>query len=211
MNIELERYIDEHCSPEDEVLAALDRETNLSVLQPRMLSGNRQGQLLTMFMQMIQPKVALEIGTFTGYSAICLAKGMPESSILHTIEINDELESIAAEFIAKASLEHKIKQHIGDALDIIPTIEDTIDFVFMDGNKRHYCDYYEALFDKVAVGGYILADNILWDGKVVQEVEKKDTQTQGIIDFNNRVASDTRVTQVILPMRDGLSLIRKNK
>ncbi|MFV0521229.1 MAG: O-methyltransferase [Mangrovibacterium sp.] len=211
MNIDLERYVEEHCSPEDELLSELDRETNLRVLQPRMLSGNMQGQLLTMLMQMIQPKVAIEIGTFTGYSAICLAKGMPEDSLLHTIEINDELETIATEFIVKAKLNNKIKQHVGDALNIIPTLDAPIDFVFMDGNKRHYCEYYEAVFDKLNVGGYILADNILWDGKVVREVDRKDKQTQGIIEFNTKVAADERVNQIILPIRDGLSLIRKNK
>ncbi|MFV0553587.1 MAG: O-methyltransferase [Mangrovibacterium sp.] len=206
----LEKYIESHCTPEDAVLTELDRETHLRVLQPRMLSGNVQGQLLTMLMQMIQPRVAIEIGTFTGYSAICLAKGMPEHSLLHTIEINDELEMIAAEFFAKAGLQQKIKQHIGDALEIIPTIEGEIDFVFMDGNKRHYCEYYDAVFPKLSAGGYILADNILWDGKVVQEVARKDTQTQGILAFNDLVAADERVSQVILPIRDGLSLIRKN-
>ncbi|MFV0366539.1 MAG: O-methyltransferase [Mangrovibacterium sp.] len=210
MNIELERYIEAHCSPEDAVLAELDRETHLRVLQPRMLSGNMQGQLLTMLMQMIQPRVAVEIGTFTGYSAICLAKGMPENSVLHTIEINDELESIAGEFIAKAGFSGRIKQHIGDALDIMPSLEGEIDFVFMDGNKRHYCAYYDMIFPKLSKGGYILADNILWDGKVVQEVERKDMQTKGILEFNAMVAADERVSQVILPIRDGLSLIRKN-
>ncbi|MFV0290422.1 MAG: O-methyltransferase [Mangrovibacterium sp.] len=211
MNIELERYINAKCSPEEDLLSELDRETNLRVLQPRMLSGNMQGQLLTMLMQMIQPKVAIEIGTFTGYSAICLAKGMPENSILHTIEINDELESIASEFFNKGRLSHKIKQHVGDALNIIPTIEGQVDFVFIDGNKRHYCEYYEAVFSKLAVGGFILADNILWDGKVVQDVERKDLQTKGILEFNDKVLADDRVSQVILPIRDGLSLIRKNK
>ncbi|MFV0507294.1 MAG: O-methyltransferase [Bacteroidales bacterium] len=211
MNSDLERYIEAHCSPEDALLTELDRETHLRVIHARMLSGNEQGQLLTMLMQMIRPKIAVEIGTFTGYSAICLAKGMSEDALLHTIEINDELESIAASFFAKANLTRQIKAYIGDALEVIPQIEGMIDFVFIDGNKRHYCAYYNAVFPKLSVGAFMLADNILWDGKVVQEIDPKDQQTQGIIEFNQMVAADERVSQVILPIRDGLSLIRKNK
>ncbi len=211
MNIELERYINEHCSREDAILKELERETHLRVLQARMLSGNLQGQLLKMLMQMIRPQCTLEIGTFTGYSAICMAQGMSDDSVLHTIEINDELEPIAKEFFEKAQLHHRIAQHIGDALHIIPSIEDKFDFVFIDGNKRHYCEYYDAVFSKLNLGGYILADNILWDGKVVGNISEKDSQTQGIVKFNQKVANDARVSQVVLPIRDGLMLIRKNK
>ena len=208
-NFELDKYILEHSTPEDPVLYELDRETNISILRPRMLSGHIQGMLLTMLSQMIRPKRILEIGTFTGYSAICLAKGLCEDGKLHTIEVNDELEWIATKYIEKAGLQQQIEQHIGDACEIIPTLEETFDFVFLDGNKREYCRYYDLVFDKVRPGGYLLADNILWDGKVVEEVDPRDEQTIGILEFNDKVKNDPRVTQVILPLRDGLMLIRK--
>ncbi|PTN08735.1 O-methyltransferase [Mangrovibacterium marinum] len=208
-NFELEKYIDDHSSPEDEVLYELNRETNISILRPRMLSGHIQGLLLEMLTTMIRPKRILEIGTFTGYSALCMAKGLSDDGILHTIELNDELEWIAQKYFAKAGLQDQIKQHIGDACQIIPTLNETFDFIFLDGNKREYCRYYELVFDKLRPGGYILADNILWDGKVVQEVDQRDSQTIGILEFNEMVKNDQRVRQVILPLRDGLSLIRK--
>lgn len=208
-NYELDKYILEHSSPEDPVLYELDRETNISILRPRMLSGHIQGMLLTMLSQMIQPKRILEIGTFTGYSAICLAKGLTNDGILHTIEVNDELEWIATKYIEKAGMRDKITQHIGDACEIIPTLDETFDFVFLDGNKREYSRYYDLIFDKVRPGGYILADNILWDGKVVEALDPRDEQTIGILEFNTKVKDDPRVTQVVLPLRDGLLLIRK--
>ncbi|WP_163709359.1 O-methyltransferase [Mangrovibacterium lignilyticum] len=209
-NYELDKYILEHSSPEDPVLYELDRETNISILRPRMLSGHIQGMLLTMLSHMIQPKRILEIGTFTGYSAICLAKGLSEDGKLHTIELNDELEWIASKYIEKAGLHNQIVQHIGDACEIIPTLAETFDFVFLDGNKREYSRYYDLVFDQVSPGGYILADNILWDGKVVEKVDPRDEQTIGILEFNQKVKDDARVSQVILPLRDGLMLIRKN-
>ncbi|RKD91594.1 O-methyltransferase [Mangrovibacterium diazotrophicum] len=208
-NFELDKYILEHSTPEDPVLYELDRETNISILRPRMLSGHIQGMLLTMLSQMIRPKRILEIGTFTGYSAICLAKGLVEDGKLHTIEVNDELEWIATKYIEKAGMQQKIQQHIGDACEIIPSLDETFDFVFLDGNKREYSRYYDLVFDKVRPGGYLLADNILWDGKVVEEVDPRDEQTIGILAFNDKVKNDPRVTQVILPLRDGLMLIRK--
>lgn len=208
-NFELDKYILEHSTPEDPVLYELDRETNISILRPRMLSGHIQGMLLTMLSQMIRPKRILEIGTFTGYSAICLAKGLVEDGKLHTIEVNDELEWIATKYIEKAGMQPKIEQHIGDACEIIPTLDETFDFIFLDGNKREYSRYYDLVFDKVRPGGYLLADNILWDGKVVEEVDPRDEQTIGILAFNDKVKNDPRVTQVILPLRDGLMLIRK--
>lgn len=208
-NFELEKYIVDFSTPEDPTLYELNRETNISILRPRMLSGHIQGLLLEMLSTMIRPQRILEIGTFTGYSALCLAKGLAEEGILHTIEVNDELEWIATKYFEKAGIQHKIKQHIGDACEIIPTLDETFDFVFLDGNKREYCRYYDLVFDKLRSGGYILADNILWDGKVVQEVDQRDGQTIGILEFNHRVKDDERVRQVILPLRDGLSLIRK--
>ncbi|WP_372776147.1 O-methyltransferase [Mangrovibacterium sp.] len=208
-NYELDKYILEHSSPEDPVLYELDRETNISILRPRMLSGHIQGMLLTMLAQMLQPTRILEIGTFTGYSAICLAKGLQNDGKLHTIEVNDELEWIATKYIEKAGMRDKIAQHIGNACEIIPMLDETFDFVFLDGNKREYSQYYELVFDKVRPGGYILADNILWDGKVVEALDPRDEQTIGILDFNKKVKNDHRVKQVILPLRDGLMLIRK--
>jgi caffeoyl-CoA O-methyltransferase len=208
-NFELEKYIGDFSTPEDPVLYELNRETNISILRPRMLSGHIQGLLLEMLSTMIRPKRILEIGTFTGYSALCLAKGLTENGLLHTIEVNDELEWIAAKYFEKAGMQDKIKQHIGDACEIIPALDETFDFIFLDGNKREYCRYYDLVFDKLRPGGYLLADNILWDGKVVQEVDHRDAQTIGILEFNQRVKDDTRVRQVILPLRDGLSLIRK--
>ena len=209
-NFELDKYILEHCSPEDPVLYELNRETNVRILRARMLSGHLQGMLLTMLSRMIQAKRILEIGTFTGYSAICLAKGLSNDGKLHTIEVNDELEGIACKYIEKAGLREQIIQHIGDACKIIPSLNETFDFVFLDGNKREYSRYYDLVFDQVRPGGYLLADNILWDGKVVGEIDPRDEQTTGILEFNQKVKDDPRVTQVILPLRDGLMLIRKN-
>ena len=206
---DLEKYIVAHTGEEDAVLQELSRETHLRVLRPRMLSGHLQGQMLTMFSQMVSPKRILEIGTFTGYSAICLAKGLPEDGKLHTIEINDELEAIAQKYFVKAGLEDKIVQHIGDARTIIPKLDETFDLVFIDADKREYCSYFDLVFDKVKSGGIIIADNILWNGKVVEPVDPADEQTIGILKFNQKIKNDPRVNQLILPFRDGLMLIRK--
>ena len=206
---DLEKYIVAHTGEEDAVLQELSRETHLRVLRPRMLSGHLQGQMLTMFSQMVSPKRILEIGTFTGYSAICLAKGLPEDGKLHTIEINDELEAIAQKYFVKAGLEDKIVQHIGDAHTIIPKLDEIFDLVFIDADKREYCSYFDLVFDKVKSGGIIIADNILWNGKVVEPVDPADEQTIGILKFNQKIKNDPRVNQLILPFRDGLMLIRK--
>jgi len=209
INFELEKYITTHSSDEDPVLYELNRETHTCILRPRMLSGHIQGLFLEMLSSMIKPRRILEIGTFTGYSAICLAKGMCNEGILHTIEVNDELEWIANKYIEKANMKGKIIQHIGDACEIIPKLAEKFDFVFLDGNKREYSRYYDLVIDKLQPGGYILADNILWDGKVVQTLDPKDEQTIGILEFNKKIKEDERVKQVILPLRDGLSLIKK--
>ena len=206
---ELEKYILSHIDEEDAVLQALTRETYLQVLRPRMLSGRLQGKMLEMFSRMVQPKRILEIGTFTGYSAICLAKGLPEGGKLHTIEINDELENMAQKYFIKAGLGNKIIQHIGDAKIIIPSLKETFDLVFIDGNKRDYSTYFDLVFEKVNSGGMMIADNILWSGKVAEAIEPSDEQTLGILNFNKKIKDDPRVSQVILPVRDGLMLIRK--
>ena len=210
-NRELEKYILAHTEKEDDILTELERETFLHVLNPRMVSGHLQGKILEMLSRMIAPECILEIGTFTGYSAICLSKGLGRGGTLHSIEIDDELESIAKKYIDKAGLSETVTLHTGDALQIIPGLRDTFDLVFIDGNKRQYCEYFDLVFDKVKPGGYIFADNILWNGKVVEEVSSKDGQTTSILRFNEKIKNDNRVSQVILPLRDGLMLIRKKQ
>ena len=206
---ELEKYILNHIDEEDEVLRELDRETHLKVLGSRMISGHLQGQVLIMLSKMIQPESILEIGTFTGYSAICLAKGLRPGGKLITIEIDDELENLASRFIKKAGLQNTIEQLIGPALEIIPGLTAQFDLVFIDAHKPEYVGYYEAIFDKVSPGGYIIADNTLWNGKVLEKPAADDLQTQGIIAFNSLIKNDNRVEKVILPIRDGMTLIRK--
>lgn len=205
----LDQYILNHITPEDDFLRELDRETNLKVLRSRMLSGHLQGQILRMISCMIKPKTVLEIGTFTGYSAICLAKGLAEGGKLHTIELDDELEYISKKYIQKSGMSDRIQQHIGDARQIIPEIDESFDLVFIDADKREYCDYYKLVFDRIPVGGFLLADNILWDGKVVDPEAADEEQTRGILDFNDLVQNDSRVSNVILPVRDGIMLIQK--
>ncbi|HZL08710.1 MAG TPA: O-methyltransferase [Prolixibacteraceae bacterium] len=205
----LNQYISDHISPEEDFLYELDRETNLKVLGSRMLSGHLQGQILSMISCMIKPQCILEIGTFTGYSALCLAKGLAEGGQLHTIEIDDELETIAQKYFLKSGLSDRIFQHIGDARQVIPTMNLSFDLVFMDANKRDYCDYYHLIFDQIPVGGFLIADNILWNGKVVDPECSNDEQTQGILAFNDLVQNDPRVKNVILPVRDGIMLVQK--
>lgn len=206
---DIEKYILEHIEPEDPVLQELDRITHLKVLGARMLSGHLQGQALTMFSKMIQPERILEIGTFTGYSAICLAKGLTETGKLLTIELDDELEDMAKKFFNKAGLQNKIIQLIGPALEIIPSLSEKFDLVFLDADKREYVDYYNLVFDKVRSGGYIIADNTLWSGKVLDTPMPADEQTIGIANFNEMIKNDFRVEKVILPLRDGITIIRK--
>lgn len=205
----LDQYILNHISPEEDFLYELDRETHLKVLRSRMLSGHLQGQILSMISCMIQPKCILEIGTFTGYSALCLAKGLAEGGQLHTIEIDDELESIAQKYFVKSGLADCIFQHIGDAREIIPSIGLKFDLVFIDADKREYSEYYNLVFDHVRVGGFILADNILWDGKVVDPDAASEEQTRGILEFNDLIQNDSRVRNVILPVRDGIMVAQK--
>lgn len=208
-SVKLNQYIINHTSPEDDYLLDLDRETHLKVLRSRMLSGHLQGQILRMISCMIKPHCILEIGTFTGYSALCLSKGLAEGGKLHTIEIDDELESFAKKYFLKSGMADRIVQHIGDARKIIPTISQQFDLVFIDADKREYCDYYKLVFNQIPVGGFILADNVLWDGKVIDPEAAGEEQTRGILEFNDLIQNDSRVQNVILPVRDGIMLVQK--
>jgi len=205
----LDQYILNHITPEDDYLRELDRETNQKLLRSRMLSGHWQGEILSMISCMVKPRCILEIGTFTGYSALCLAKGLVEGGQLHTIEIDDELEAFAQKYFLKSGMSDQIIQHIGDARQIIPTIKQSFDLVFIDADKREYCDYYRLVFDQIPVGGFLLADNILWSGKVIDPNSANEEQTRGILDFNNLIQNDPRVKNVILPVRDGIMLVQK--
>jgi len=194
---------------EPEYLAKVNRATHVKVINPRMCSGHLQGRVLSMLCHMIQPKCILELGTFTGYSALCMAEALPNDGILHTIECDDELEDFIRQNFDGSEHGHKIKLHIGEALQVINSLEETFDLVFIDADKREYMSYYEAVLPKLKVGGFIFADNTLWDGKVLEAVDANDKQTIEIIHFNDFVAKDKRVEKVILPLRDGLTLIRK--
>jgi len=207
--MDFEKYISEHSQTEDSVLKELFRETNLKILMPRMLSGPIQGKLLEFFSKMICPKNILEIGTYTGYSAICMAKGLAEDGILDSIEINDELEPIIRRYFAKAGVQEKIRLHFGDALEIVPHLNKMYSLVFIDADKRKYIEYYQSVFDKVLPGGFIIADNVLWNGKVLEYPMPIDEYTKGIDNFNKLVQNDTRVENLLLPLRDGLMIIRK--
>jgi len=202
-------YIETHSTQEDPILAALNRFTHLKVVHPRMLSGQVQGKFLEFISRMIQPAYILEIGTYTGYSAICLARGLKPGGKLITIEINDELSSVSGKFFEEAGLSDKISLINGDALAIIPKMEPGFDLVFIDGEKEQYSAYFELIFPKLRTGGFILADNTLWDGKVAFEKEFNDTASVALRDFNKSVQDNPKVENLILPLRDGLSIIRK--
>ena len=206
----LDQYIENMSSSEDALLHELERETYLRVLNARMISGHVQGKLLEMIVRMIRPQRVLEIGTFTGYSALSMAAGLPEGGVIDTCEVDDELEMFILDFFERSQYAERLNLHIGSALDTMQTLNQVYDLVFIDGDKREYTAYYEMLFEHNLVhsNSFILADNILWYGKVVEPVAKGDKQTQGIIDFNNAVAADPRVENVILPIRDGINLIR---
>ena len=205
----IDQYISAHTQAENELLQKLNRETHAKVLLPRMLSGHVQGKILEMISKMINPNYILEIGTYTGYSALCLATGLTEKGKLHTIEINDELETFARSFFEKSEFANKIDFRIGDALEIIPNLKNNIDLVFIDADKRNYLAYYEAVISKVKKGGFILADNVLWGNKVIEKIKDNDLYTKGIIEFNKFVHKDKRVENVILPIRDGIMILRK--
>jgi caffeoyl-CoA O-methyltransferase len=205
----LDTYVCAHSENESELLNELNRQTNLTVLQPRMLSGHFQGRVLSMLSHMIKPNRILEIGTYTGYSALCLAEGLTENGKLITIDINEELEDITIEYIQKAKLENVIEYMIGNAMEIIPTLSEEFDIVFIDADKSNYCNYYKLVFDKVKKGGYIIADNVLWSGKVLEDYDSLDADTKVIVDYNKMIHDDSRVQEVLLPIRDGLMIARK--
>jgi predicted O-methyltransferase YrrM len=208
-NRQIKDYILAHSSPEPEVLQKLFRETWVKIYAPQMISGHEQGSLLRMISQMINPRHILEIGTFTGYSAICLAAGLQEGGLLHTIELSSELKEIATRYFLEAGLSDKIIQHFGDARQIIPTLDIKFDLVFIDAGKEHYIEFYELAIEKLRSGGFILADNALWYGKVADSSVAGDKDTDAIRNFNQHVQNDSRVENLILPVRDGLMLIRK--
>lgn len=212
MTENLEAYIEAHISPEPERLAALRREINLRCLYPRMCSGHAQGRLLTLLTAMAAPRRALEIGTYAGYSALCIAEGLPEGSTLDTVEIDDEMEPRLRRLFASSPLGSKITLHIADSESFLPTLPpESFDLVFMDADKRRYLETFRAVLPLVTPGGFILADNTLWDGKVADPAARPDPQTEGIRRFNDAVAADPSLLTVILPLRDGLTLIQKKK
>lgn len=210
MDKKLEQYIEDFSTPEDPILEDLYRQTHIRFLNPNMVSGHLQGKLLEFISRMIQPASILEIGTFTGYSAICLAKGLKPGGKLITIEINDELTHFAHSYFQKAGLADRITQYTGKAQEIILDLDNTFDLVFIDAEKTEYIEYYMLIIDKVRPGGFILVDNVLWGGKVVEQ-ETSDKQLMGILDFNTMIRHLTNIEEVIIPIRDGLMLIRKKE
>lgn len=205
----IEAYILQHMDEESDYLKALYRQAHLKLINPRMTSGHLQGRLLKMLVQLARPQRVLEIGTFAGYSALCMAEGLGEGALLHTYEIDDELEDFTRPWIAGSPYGDKVRFHIGNALEEVPLLGEVFDFVFMDGDKRQYMEYYEMILQHTSSGALILADNTLWDGHVVDKDYLNDRQTKAINEFNAFVATDKRVEKLILPLRDGLTMIRK--
>ena len=209
-NPSVEEYISKHSSEESPLLQKINRETYAEVLMPRMLSGHFQGRVLSMLSFMIRPKRILEIGTFTGYSALCLAEGLPEGGELITLDVNEELEDRVRGYISSAGMDNKIRYIIGNAVTLIPSIDGPFDLVFIDADKHNYLQYYQLVFDKVSSGGFIMVDNTLWNGKVTSaEIVMKDKDTRNLDEFNKHIALDSRVEKTILPIRDGITVIRK--
>ena len=204
---ELQNLLLNYCEPESELLQEIDRETNLKVLMPRMLSGHYQGRVLSMLSKMIAPKRILEVGTFTGYATLCLAEGLTEDGIIYTLDINAELEDMVRNHFKKSSLNPQINYIIGDANKTINDINEVFDLVFIDADKKNNGTYYDLIFDRVRPGGIIIVDNVLWSGKVLEA--KQDKDTKNITTFNDKIANDERVEKLILPVRDGLFIIRK--
>lgn len=202
-------YAEKYSEKEPIILQDLRRETWQKVLAPRMLSGHLQGRLIAMISKIIQPKIVLEIGTYTGYATLCLAEGLAENGMIHTIDNNEELIDIQKKYFKKAGLEKKITRHIGEALDILPKIACGYDLVFIDADKVNYSNYFDFVIDQVNIGGIVLSDNVLWGGKVLQKPNKNDKETNAIIAFNNKVKKDKRVETLLLPIRDGICLLRK--
>jgi len=205
---DIERYVEDNTQAEPELLSALNRETWQKIINPRMLSGHLQGRALSMFSKMIRPKYVLEIGTYTGYSALCLAEGLQEEGKLITIDINDELQSIQDKYFSLSPVGNKIERHFGNALDIIPTLNYDFDIVFMDADKENYLNYYNLLIDKLKSSSYIMVDNVLWSGKVTKPSNPKDIETQVMQELNLLMTKDERIENVLLPLRDGLMIAR---
>jgi predicted O-methyltransferase YrrM len=206
---ELDNYVVAHTQDEPKLLQQLNRETYQKILQPRMLSGHYQGRVLSMLSKLINPKNILEIGTYTGYSAICLAEGMQTNGELHTIDIDEELYDFQRKYFDKSKYGSQIYQHLGNALDIIPKLEMTFDLVFIDADKENYANYFNCVIDKLNSGGIILSDNVLWSGKVIEPLQKDDTSTPALIEYNTLLKNDARIETIMLPIRDGLTISRK--
>ncbi|MEO9806135.1 MAG: O-methyltransferase [Reichenbachiella sp.] len=205
---DIQDYSARHTTVAGKLLEKIDRETNLNVLRPRMLSGHVQGRILSMVSHMIRPKTILEIGTYTGYSALCMAEGLADKGKLFTIDINEELEPIVNRYFQESDYSDQLQYMIGDALDLIPTLNETFDLVFIDADKVNYYNYYQLVIDKMAQGGFIIADNILWSGKVISKPKPNDKDTKALIEFNQKVHEDPRVENVLMAVRDGLMILR---
>lgn len=205
---ELENYIANHSQNEPELLAKLNRETHQKILQPRMLSGHFQGRVLSMLSKLIGPMHVLEIGTYTGYATLCLCEGMQKNGLMDTIDINEELESIQKKYFDLSPWKNQIQQHIGDAIEIIPTLEKKYDLVFIDADKENYLNYFDMIVPKMNVGGIILSDNVLWSGKVLETPDPRDISTNILLEYNKKINQDPRVETVLLPIRDGLTVSR---
>ena len=206
---EIENYAINHTSQENDLLKELNRQTHIQILQPRMLSGHLQGKVLSMFSNMINPKRVLEIGTYTGYSALSIAEGLPVDGKIITIDLNQELEPFTRSYFEKSVYNSKIKFLVGNALEVIPTLNETWDLVFIDADKENYSTYFDLVINQVRKGGFIIVDNVLWSGKVLHKVAPNDMETKGIIAFNSKVHEDYRVENLLLPVRDGLMILRK--
>ena len=206
---EIENYALNHTSQENDLLKELNRQTHIQILQPRMLSGHLQGKVLSMFSNMINPKRVLEIGTYTGYSALSIAEGLAVDGEIITIDLNQELEPFTRSYFEKSDYNSKIKYLVGNALEVIPTLNETWDLVFIDADKENYSTYFDLVINQVRKGGFIIVDNVLWSGKVLHEVAPNDMETKGIIAFNSKVHEDYRVENLLLPVRDGLMILRK--
>jgi caffeoyl-coA O-methyltransferase len=205
---ELENYAAQHTEDEPLLLQELNKRTHLNVLQPRMISGHFQGRFLSLLSKMVQPRTILEIGTYTGYATLCLAEGLHPEGVLHTIDIKEELTDLQREFFDRSGYGSQIVQHLGKAADIIPSLDTTFDLVFIDADKQNYAHYFDLVIEKMNRGGIILSDNVLWSGKVVEEVKHNDKHTQALMAYNQKIKDDPRVETVLLPIRDGITLSR---
>ena len=205
----IEQYTLQYCEPESELLYELNRQTHLQILQPRMLSGHLQGRILSSYSKALSPNNVLEIGTYTGYSALCMAEGLKKDGTIHTIDINEELTSFTQSFLNKSKFNNQIKLHVGNALDFIPTLKLEWDLVFIDADKENYSNYFDLVIDRVRSGGWIIADNVLWSGKVLKPTDRNDHETAALKAFNQKVHQDQRVTNLLLPVRDGMMILIK--